>query len=69
MNFTTRPPSAWTTSATVALNSLSRADNSVVVSSCVSVVKPDRSANPTPHTTLADVSRRTVSKWVRALLM
>ncbi len=62
MNFTTRPPWAWTTSVTVALNSLSRADNSVGVSRCVSAVKPDRSANPMPHNTLAVVSRMTPSK-------
>ena len=68
MNFTTRPPSACTTPLTVASNSLSSIDNSAGVRSCVSAVNPDRSAKPTPHTTFADVSRRTPSKWVRALL-
>ena len=62
MNFTTRPPSACTTSVTAALNSASRFDNSAGVSRCVSEVKPVRSANPTPHDTLADVSRMTPSK-------
>ena len=57
MNFTTRPPSACTTSLTVPPNSTSRSDNSVGVSTCVSAVKPVRSANPTPHVTLCDVSR------------
>ena len=56
MNFTTRPPSACTTSLTEPLNSMSRSDNSVGVSSWVSAVKPDRSAKPMPHVTLADAS-------------
>jgi hypothetical protein len=53
---------------TVALNSLSKDDNSTGVSCCVKAVKPDRSAKPMPHTTLSDASRITPSKWVLALL-
>ena len=69
MNFTTRPPSACTMSLTEPPNSVSRSSKSVGSSTCVSAVKPVRSANPTPHVTFADASVMTCSKWVRALTM
>ena len=62
MNFTSRLSSACTTSLTAAPNPLSRVDNSAGDSTWVSAVNPERSAKPTPHVTLSDGLRVTLSK-------
>ncbi len=67
MNFTTRPLIGVHEVADGASEFNEQiAGNSVGESTCVSLVKPVRSAKPMPHVTLADASVMTPSKCVRA---